>query len=185
MNYKHILLCTLVVPVTFTTYGQESNEQKIQELKDAWYKEAENLELISKEIKKRYGQLTNECQSIHQYINNIGQDCNAKDKKILIQELKKNMDLFIKKLMESTHITLNVKGVILSELAVDPRSYLPANLPIREVNILFDNIKFLILNMHLQGALLQKAIEDYEKCLQKMVELDHKLVLLGHETLYN
>jgi hypothetical protein len=185
MNYQHILLCVLTLPVSFTIYGQESNERRIQELKDAWYKEAEESSRLSIKIQEKYERLVSEWRSTFQDLSNIFPQYSEEKKDSLLRTYTAAINTFLKKLFIATHETCNLESFLFAELFKNPYEYLPANVPIEKNNIHFDHIKFLLLSICTEIALFKKLIEDYEKNLQKMTIIDHELVLLGHPTLYS
>jgi hypothetical protein len=174
MNYKHILLCTLLVPVTFTIYGQESNEQKIQELEKSLNKKTNEISKLGKKIykkKKILDKMAKDIQlSVEELCINFDQKEREQFSKTYYESLNKFLLNFCIIMRNNSTGKINIAGFLVQELTknkTDNTNY-------------FNSDKFAALRRLIEFHFLLKLIEKYEQCLEELDKIDQELnMLLG------
>jgi hypothetical protein len=170
MNYKHILLFVLLVPVTFTTYGQESNEQR-RELEEAWLQKAHKLSDLGEEIAQKKENLNNMLQNLESSAEELCSNLMPKEKKIFKQTYNDSLNKFIYDLYN----ILTKNHACVSNI----RSFLIQEIIKKELNIhdskFYDFGKFTMLRIFIEYQSIIKLLELYSTYLQELDVIDKKL----------
>ena len=182
MDRRYILFTAFIFATSLTVYGQATIDQKVQQLKDAWYQKAQELFKLGTNIienNKLLEDLQNDSQKFWQ---KIASKYDQQGINNLIETYKTVMGKFCHNLSAELREKNNINGLLLKELFENKGDYLTDQKAVS--SLFFDKAKFHILHITLCISLLKKLVADYEECLQKMAEIENELVSLGQPRLY-
>lgn len=183
MNRRYILLFTaFIFSTSLAVYGQAAIDQKIQQLKDAWYQKAYELSELGTKIIGKNKLLEDLQNDIQKFWQEIASKYNEHDINNLKETYKTIMEKFCHKVSVAVREKINIKGLLLKELFDNKGDYLTDQEAAS--SLFFDKVKFYVLHIILCNSLLKKLVADYEECLQKMSEIENDLVSLGQPRLY-
>ena len=116
MNHKHFLLSAFLLPIVFTMHGQSPDEQRIQQLKDALYQKAQELERLGEKLiekNKLFLALHNDTMSLaREFTSNYSQQ----DRNVVYEALPVSIKKLYNKLFQAIRDNVDVKGVLIQEL---------------------------------------------------------------------
>jgi hypothetical protein len=181
MNHNYLLLNILVMPIVFAMNAQVPVNQKIQQLKDAWYQKANELAKLGTKLIERNKVVLDLQDTARSLAKEIASNHSEEDLDVMVDALLASTKNLYDKLFQAVRDKVNVRGFFMKELYENKGDYLKNKAHARG---LLDSIKLIMLQIIIEADLTQKLLEDYEDCLQKMAEIEHELVLLGQPRLY-
>jgi hypothetical protein len=180
MNHNHFLLSALVLPIVFTLHGQEQIDQKIQQLKDAWYQKVHELAELGEKIVEKNKLLISLQNDIREVGVSVIESYSEKDRAAVGKAFPVLTKDFYNKLFHAIRDNVDVKGFLIRELLENKGDFFKNK---EDLPGFLDSIKLDLIQIIIEGNALKKNLYDYENCLQKMAEIDHELKLLGQPTL--
>ena len=182
MDRQYILFTAFIFSTGLTVYGQANIDQKVQQLKDAWYQKAQELSELGTKIIEKNKLLEDLKGDIQEFWQKIASKYSQYDMNNLKETYKTIMESFCHNLSVTAHEKNNIQGFIIKELFAHKGDSLTDQEAVSYLS--FDKVKFYVLHMTLYASLLKKLVADYEECLQKMLEIENELILLGQPKLY-
>jgi hypothetical protein len=171
-------LCVLIIPVSFTIYSQEPNEQRIKELEDAWLQKARKLSDLGEEIENKKEQLNNMLQSLELSMEELCSDLDAEEKKTF----KKTYNNSLNKFANDLYNTLTKNDTCASNI----RNFLIQEIINNKTNIndpnFFHSEKMGMLRIFIEYHSLIKLLELYSTYLQALNVIDRDLNNLQKKT---
>jgi hypothetical protein len=177
MNYKHILLSVLI-PIVSAAYGQAPNEQRIQELKDAWLKKIQELETIGTKIIEKNKQVKDLQDDIGLVLSNYGEHGIDETTKGLYEKATTN---FYERFFRAIYDDVNVKDFLTQEL-INRKGDFFVDKP--DIHSAIDKIKMDLIQIIVECNIMRNLIRDYENRLQEIADIDHELVKFGQPRLF-
>lgn len=180
-----MLLVLIIFAVDYTNCSELSVEQRVQQLKQEWYKEADNLaklgDMIAEKDKKiNYLLADNQLVLSDFGSEQLNEEGTNKIKDEISASFEKKARAFYKRLFNAFRDKVNMKGFCIQELIYGQKEFLK-----KDAKISFlDRIKLNLLRGIIEAQLTEKLINDYEVCLQKLAEIESELVALGQPRLY-
>ena len=164
MTYKGMLLSALLVPVAVTSYGKESVDSRIQQLKEVRFQKETELSELGLQIDAKQGVIgdlfASEVYCIKKHYKS--RDLSSHEKDELRQQVEKLNELF----SDFTY------GLI-SEEQVREFFKLLANS--QEIYEGFERLKYLGIRNNIEQKLLKVLTKRYEECLQELIAIGQEL----------
>jgi hypothetical protein len=172
MTYKGMFLGALLVPIAVTSYGKNTDDTKIQQLKERCSQKKLELSELGAKIAEKQAlleSLFNEaCNAYSEKISDLnlkGPDL-EKHTQETNEACKKILTIFESKVKSKE----NIKGFLLHEL-IDEEKDSPGD---------FDPIKFWFLRGYFEHEFLEALIGRYEDCLKELIEIECEIKTLNY-----
>jgi hypothetical protein len=161
-------------------HGQEQVDQKIQQLKDAWYQKIYELAELGEKIVEKNKLLIILQNDIEKSTLDVIENYDEKDRTTVIETFPVLTRFFYNKLFQAIRNNVDVKGFLIQEFLENKGDFFKNK---KDLPGFLDSIKLDLVQIIIEGNVLKKFLYDYENCLQKIAEIDHELKLLGQPTL--
>ena len=173
MKYARILigLCLLNIPYAIT--AQAPIEQRVQQLKDEWYKKVQVLAELGEKIIVKNDLIASLQEDIYLVLSEMGKK--EVDDEVR-EEYKRSADKFFHKFFKAICDDVNMKDFFTTELILKRDDFFQGK---KNYGGVLDKIKLNLIQIIVEGNVIKKLLDDYETCIQEMAEIDHQLVLLG------
>lgn len=188
MNRTYFLLFTLIASTAFTSYGQDSVEQKVQRLKDTWYQKINELAELGKKIAEKNEFIILIQKNIRTLIEENIENYNEDESNKFSKTYKVMVKNFYKRFFQAIRYNVNIKGLLIQELHENKDEFFvnySSNSKTNEDSCCgaIDRIKLALMQIIIEGNILKKYIDDYEECLQKIADIEQDLKSLGQPSL--
>jgi hypothetical protein len=188
MNRTYFLLVTLIASIVFTAYGQDSVEQKVQQLKDTWYEKINELSELGKKIDGKNEFIILIQKNIRTFIEENIKKYNEDERIEFYKTYKIMVKNFYKKFFQVIQNNTNAKEFLMQELLVNKDDFFANSRSDSKTNGsccsgAIDRIKLALMQIIIEGNILKKYIDDYKECLQKIAEIERDIKLLGQPPL--
>jgi hypothetical protein len=169
MTQSNFLSGTLLVLIACKNYSQDQ-EQRIQQLQEAWLQKAQEISHLSEQTIQRYNQIEATIFEVHKYLETLVKDLDDKDKDDFKKEFWASVAEFGGSLGKAFTDDVNVKGLLIKACMSNIGDQLG-----------FDMTRIRLFKYFIERALLKKLIEKSDKCFQELAEIDHEIFSLNGE----
>jgi hypothetical protein len=182
VKFVRILLGLLILPVAYTAGGQLPVEERVQQLKDAWYKQAQELTELGAKIIEKNDLIASMQDNIKSILALLAGNNSAELDQETCEIFKNETDKFFTKFFHAFRDDINLKGFLVQELMHKKGDFFKGK---KAYSGALDRIKFNLIQIIVEANLIVKLLENYEECLQKLAEIESELVSLGQPRLYD
>jgi hypothetical protein len=174
MNPKGMLISIFLMPAVFTSCCQDSTGKRIEQLKETWLQKAEELSALGQKIGEKYELMEGINLACHFYLKELCSNLEGKEKEDMEQTFDVSLENFNRNFVYAFGVKGDVKGFIVNECIDEKEKNYGSNVAkISKIRLMFEQ------------ALVKKLIEQYEKLVQELVEIDQELVgLLGEHPMF-
>lgn len=164
MTYKGMLLSALLVPVAVTSYGKESVDPRIKQLKEARYQKELELSELGTKIAEKEELLHLMWEKMDEAIAELAEKKNLKKQEfeVFIKEINDRKRAFEKYIEGAFESKEDIRQQLVVEL------YDPENKQFEY----FDRVKFYVVREKLESDLLKTLINSYVERLQELIKID-------------
>ena len=174
MTYKGILLSVLLAAIVGMSYGQNTVNPKIRQLQEICLQKKYKLSELGTKIAEKQKLIEDTFHDAALFLPELISSLNldGEEKEDFIKKYVALLENFGSKLDHAISIKKDVKGFLIKELFNEKRKF-PQD---------FDRAKFGVIRWIIERDLLKKLVENYEECLQELIEIDQELDLLLHQS---